>query len=155
MEDIEQLEPERHPEEIQDIITKVPSWIIRWGIMVFFGVLLIIAVISAIVRYPDVVKGRISFQPVEKDVIIAPGAAIVKQVSVGPNALVKRGQLMATISNADTDNLNIISPIDCTIGFAAIVQPGASLQAQQPMFVIHPPNQHYFGLMQIPVSVSG
>lgn len=40
-------------EDIQEIITKVPSWILRWGIMVFFGILLMIATISVFVRYPD------------------------------------------------------------------------------------------------------
>jgi hypothetical protein len=155
MENIEQSEPERHTEEIQDIITKVPSWVMRWGIMVFFGVLLIVVAISAIVRYPDVVKSRISFQSVEKDVVIVPGPVVVKQVAVNPNAAVKQGQLLAVVTNAGGEHFNIISTIDGTIGFAAIVQPGAFMPPQQPMFVIHPRNQHYFGLMQIPVSVSG
>lgn len=148
-------EEERHTEEIQDIITKVPSWVIRWGIMVFFGVLLIVAVISAIVRYPDVVKARIRFQPVERDVVISPGPAVVKQLAVSQNAPVKKGQILAIIINSDNRNVNILSPIDGTIGFATILQTGVVIEAQQPVFVIHPPNQHYFGLMQIPVNISG
>ncbi len=38
--DIDSLLSDLHTEDMQDIITKVPSWLLRWGITVFFSVLL-------------------------------------------------------------------------------------------------------------------
>ena len=46
----------RNSEEIQEIITAVPSWILRRGILLILMVLLSIVLLSAFIRYPDVVK---------------------------------------------------------------------------------------------------
>lgn len=46
----------RNSEEIQEIITAVPSWILRRGILLIFMVLLSVVLLSAIISYPDVVK---------------------------------------------------------------------------------------------------
>ncbi|MCY1662556.1 HlyD family secretion protein [Chryseobacterium sp. SL1] len=46
----------RNSEEIQEIITAVPSWILRRGIFLILMVLLSIILMSAFIRYPDVVK---------------------------------------------------------------------------------------------------
>jgi len=46
----------RHTDDMQDIITAVPSWLVRWGITVFFIVLLLFVGLAAIIRYPDIVK---------------------------------------------------------------------------------------------------
>lgn len=46
----------RNSEEIQEIITAVPSWILRRGIFLILMVLLSIILLSAFIRYPDVVK---------------------------------------------------------------------------------------------------
>lgn len=44
----------RHSEEVRDIITTIPSIVLRWGIMLFVGIFAIIIGIGAIVRYPDI-----------------------------------------------------------------------------------------------------
>jgi len=46
----------RNSEEIQEIITAVPSWILRRGVTVIFGIILSIIVMSAFIQYPDIVK---------------------------------------------------------------------------------------------------
>ena len=67
----EDLEGAVHTEDMQEIITKVPSWILRWGIMLFFGILLIIVGISVLVRYPDTIKGnmKIASTGISKQII--------------------------------------------------------------------------------------
>lgn len=148
-------EQERHTGEIQDIITKVPSWVIRWGILVFFCVLLIVTAIAAIVRYPDTVKAHIRFQPIERDYDInAPAEAVVKQVFVSHDIPVKPGQLL-TVINAGGKDINLNSPVAGKVGFSAILEPGMRTQLQQPLIVIHPLTQHFFGVMQIPVTTVG
>ena len=46
----------QNSEEVQEIITTVPSWILRRGILLILIVLLSIILLSAFIRYPDVVK---------------------------------------------------------------------------------------------------
>jgi len=57
----------RHSEDIQEIITKVPSWILRWGIVIWGMILVIGIAISAIIHYPDTIKAPIKFQSAPKE----------------------------------------------------------------------------------------
>ena len=45
----------RHSEEIRDIITTVPSIVLRWGIMLFVGIFVMIIGLAAIIHYPDII----------------------------------------------------------------------------------------------------
>lgn len=45
-----------HSDEVQEIIAAVPSWILRWGIVLVFCILAGIVGLSALIKYPDVVK---------------------------------------------------------------------------------------------------
>lgn len=60
----------RHSDEIQQIITKIPSWIVRWGIALFGLILVFILSISAIVRYPDVIKLPVKLQVTKSNEVI-------------------------------------------------------------------------------------
>ena len=46
-------------EEVQEIISHVPNWIIRWGITMIFIVFLILLSISWFVEYPDIIKAKV------------------------------------------------------------------------------------------------
>ncbi|SMC98026.1 HlyD family secretion protein [Pedobacter africanus] len=65
---------EVNSEEVQEIITAVPSWILRRGITLIFGILLAIVLISAFIQYPDVVKTSLKVNSLN-----APKAVFVKQ----------------------------------------------------------------------------
>lgn len=45
-------------EEMRDIISRVPSWLLRWGTSAFFGIFTLLLLMSWLVRYPDVLKAR-------------------------------------------------------------------------------------------------
>ena len=42
-------------EEIQEILTRVPHWMIRWGNFLFLSLILILLLISWFVKYPDII----------------------------------------------------------------------------------------------------
>lgn len=65
---------EVNSQEVQEIITAVPSWILRRGSMLIFGILLAITGISAFIHYPDVVKTTLKVNSLN-----APKAVFVKQ----------------------------------------------------------------------------
>ncbi|RAJ32888.1 HlyD family secretion protein [Pedobacter cryoconitis] len=52
----ESIYQQNHSEEVNEIITAVPSWLLRRGITVVFFVILSIILLAAFIRYPDVVS---------------------------------------------------------------------------------------------------
>jgi len=53
---IEQIE--LRSEEVQDILTQVPHWMIRWGNLLFLGLILLLLFISWFVKYPDIIPSE-------------------------------------------------------------------------------------------------
>jgi hypothetical protein len=45
---------ELRSEEVQEILTRVPHWLIRWGSVLIFTILLMLLLVSWIVKYPDI-----------------------------------------------------------------------------------------------------
>jgi len=52
----------RHTDEMHDIITAVPPWLLRWGITVFFGLLLMIISLASFIHYPDIVNAQLKIE---------------------------------------------------------------------------------------------
>jgi hypothetical protein len=58
------FQPEPHPieirsEEVQEIISHVPNWILRWGITVIFAALAVLLFISWFIKYPDILTANV------------------------------------------------------------------------------------------------
>jgi multidrug efflux pump subunit AcrA (membrane-fusion protein) len=90
----------RHTDDMEDIITKVPSWILRWGITLFFFVLVLIVSVSALVRYPDVVKAtmKINSPDAAKPIVAKVSGKLVKLL-VRQNDDVATSQSLAYIES--------------------------------------------------------
>lgn len=83
----------RHTDDMQDIITKVPSWLLRWGITLFFFVLLLLVVLSAFIRYPDVINTQLQiFSPNAPKPIVAKVSGTLAKLLVTNNQMVTSGQ---------------------------------------------------------------
>lgn len=87
MEKETQPEIYHHSEEVNEIITAVPSWILRRGITVIFLVLLLILTLSAFIRYPDVVKTTLKINSLN-----SPKPVIAKQQGKLVKILIQDGQ---------------------------------------------------------------
>ncbi|WP_316741289.1 hypothetical protein [Pedobacter antarcticus] len=48
-----------HNEDIHEIITAVPSWILRWGITLIFIFIAAFFLLSALIQYPDIIKAEL------------------------------------------------------------------------------------------------
>ena len=56
-------------EEVQEILTNPPVWIVRWGITLIFVFTFILLSLSFIIKYPDFVSAKVLItteQPTEK-----------------------------------------------------------------------------------------
>lgn len=77
---------EINSEEVQEIITAVPSWILRRGSTAIFLILFSIVLASAFIQYPDIVKTRLKVNSLN-----APKIVYVKQTGKIVSLLVKEG----------------------------------------------------------------
>lgn len=101
----------QNSEEINEIITAVPSWIVRSGTLVLFLVITGILFISAFVQYPDVIKTtlRISSLNSPKPILSPQGGKLIK-ILVNDGQKVNAGQPLGFIeSTANHQDIIILS----------------------------------------------
>jgi len=93
----EYLAPRSH--EVDEILSFVPHWMIRWGITTIFAIVLGIIAMSYFIKYPDIVAGQITISSSR------PPASVIAKAS-GPLKLFKKdkdiieeGEVIALIRN--------------------------------------------------------
>ena len=107
MEKKEQKEVELRSEELQDVMGKIPSWILRRGIAVLFGIVIVLLVGSAFFMYPDMIQAPIvltgSTPPAG---VIAFSSGKLDMLDTQDNQEVKAGDYLAVIHNpAQTEDI--------------------------------------------------
>lgn len=92
---------ELRSEEVQDILTKIPSWILRWGSVVILSIILILFAVSYWVKYPDTITTEITITtstPPEK--LIAKTSGKIDKILVKDKSDVKTNTPLAIIENS-------------------------------------------------------
>ena len=101
----------QYSEEVQEIISDVPHWLLRWGLTVFFLVLVAIVSFSAFIKMPDKVAGILKIESSNRPEEIVPHreGKLVK-LFIKENSEVDSGKLLGFIeSNAKTEQVIAIS----------------------------------------------
>lgn len=91
---------ELRSEEVQDILTKVPHWMIRWGTVLIFTILFMLFFVSWFIKYPDVVNTEIVITtniPPEK--IVSKTSGRIEAIVVKDKSVVKKNMTLAIIEN--------------------------------------------------------
>ncbi|WDF63767.1 HlyD family secretion protein [Flavobacterium sp. KACC 22763] len=91
---------ELRSEEVQDILTKVPHWMIRWGTVLIFAIIIMLFFVSWFVKYPDVVKTEIVITtniPPEK--IVSKSSGRIEAILVKNKMVVGKNSILAIIEN--------------------------------------------------------
>ncbi|QLC66573.1 HlyD family efflux transporter periplasmic adaptor subunit [Flavobacterium sp. LPB0248] len=91
---------ELRSEEVQDILTRVPHWMIRWGTVLIFAIIIMLFFVSWFVKYPDVVKTEIVITtniPPEK--IVSKSSGRIEAILVRNKTLVEKNSTLAIIEN--------------------------------------------------------
>jgi multidrug resistance efflux pump len=97
----EHSEIELRSEEVQEILTRVPHWMIRWGSVVVLLILLSLFFVSWLVKYPDVITTQIMITtniPPEKLVAKVPGK--IETILVMDKATIVKNTPLAVIENS-------------------------------------------------------
>lgn len=91
---------ELRSEEVQDILTKVPHWMIRWGTVLIFAIIVMLFFVSWFVKYPDVVSSEIVITtniPPEK--IVSKSSGRIEAILVKDKTEVLKNSALAIIEN--------------------------------------------------------
>jgi HlyD family secretion protein len=107
MEGKKHREIELRSEEVQEVMGKIPPWILRWGIAVLFIVVLSLVTGSCFFKYPDVIAAEMILTgqfPVAQVVSRASGK--ISKLYVTDGQSVVEGGLLAVIENpASTEDV--------------------------------------------------
>jgi multidrug resistance efflux pump len=96
---------ELRSEEIQELIAKVPNWLLRWGISVIFLVLLMIGFGSYFVKYPDIVSTPFKLTTLDAPkTVVAKGDGKLVSLFVNDKAQVETGQVLAYLEATANHN---------------------------------------------------
>lgn len=91
---------ELRSEEVQEILTKVPHWMIRWGNVLFLALIVMLLLLSWFVKYPDIIPSEaiITTQiPPQKEFARITGK--LDAILVSDNQEVKNDQALAILEN--------------------------------------------------------
>lgn len=94
-------EIELRSEEVQEILTRIPHWMIRWGSAVVFLIVILMISVSWFIKYPDIVSAPIVITtntPPEK--IIAKSSGRLTAILVKNKQVVTANSPIAIIENA-------------------------------------------------------
>lgn len=87
-------------EEVQDILSAAPAWMILWGSSIIFMIILGVLFMSWLVKYPDSVTGQATFTTAKEPVYLyAIGSGNISNLYVEEGEMVQGGQLLAEINS--------------------------------------------------------
>ncbi len=104
-----------HGEELEEVITNKPPFIVRWGTLLLFLLLCAAAAVSWFIKYPDIVPVNAKLVSVNapKPVVSITGGRLIK-LFVAENDTVTNNQLVGFIESTANHNdvLQIVALID-------------------------------------------
>ena len=91
---------ELRSEEIQDILTRAPKWMIRWGNSILILIILAALVLSYFIKYPDVIPGRAVISTKTPPVYISSKVSgRIGRLLIQNGQIVEKGNVIAEIDN--------------------------------------------------------
>lgn len=97
----DEKEIELRSEDVQEILTRVPHWMIRWGNVVILSIILILFSVSWMLKYPDLISTQITITtaiPPEK--LVAKTSGKIQAILVTDRTNVTKNTPLAVIENS-------------------------------------------------------
>lgn len=124
---------ELRSEEVQEILTKMPHWMIRWGSLVILFLLMSLFFVSWVIKYPDIITTQILITtniPPEK--IVARTSGKLEAILVNDRMTVSKNTPLAIIENvANYKDVFLLKSIVDTIEINKIKFPFEKLKTAQ------------------------
>lgn len=127
---------ELRTEKVQDILGHIPNWIVRWGMLTFLVVILLLIGGSHIFRYPHIVMApmKVTTENPPAEAIARTDGRIMR-LFVVDNQQVEAGQVLALIENtAEFNHVQLLSRILDSIQ-DRITVPDSLLTLELPLYL--------------------
>ena len=114
----EYKEIELRSEEVQEVMSHVPVWILRWGITVLFCIVIILLIGSYLFKYPDVVEAEITVSTQNPPAyVVARVAGRLEELCAENGAVVRKEAVLGMIENsAKAEDLFLLTPMAARSG---------------------------------------
>ena len=124
---------ELRSEEVQELLTRVPHWLIRWGSVVVLTILVMLLLISWIVKYPDIVNSDIVITTnVPPQKLIAKISGKIEAILINDKTIISKNTPLAVIENtANYKDVFLLKSIVDTINIERTNFPFNKLQSAQ------------------------
>ena len=124
---------ELRSEEVQELLTRVPHWLIRWGSVVVLTILVMLLLISWIVKYPDIVNSDIVITTnVPPQKLIAKMSGKIEVILINDKTIISKNTPLAVIENtANYKDVFLLKSIVDTINIERTNFPFNKLQSAQ------------------------
>lgn len=142
--------------EVQQIIGRPPHWLVRGGIGVFLGVILLVFGAASTIEYPEIVQASVTMRIAGGPLVVqASGKGRVQDLPLENGATVEQGQLLAVLGREGATGDRIVAPAGGTLLYAGVLEAGQPVTAGQTLFQIRPEGVTYYGELTIPESSFG
>ncbi|WP_405199316.1 HlyD family secretion protein [Christiangramia sp. LLG6405-1] len=87
-------------DEVQDILTRMPHWMIRWGNLLIFLIIILLLALSWVIKYPEVISSTViltSEKPPQK--IYAKTNGKIDALFVKDQTFIESGEKLAILKN--------------------------------------------------------
>lgn len=104
----------RHSEEIQEIISSPPGWLLNSGIIIFLGILISSLIMASVVSYPDKINMELEVCSLHGKREITPKTfGTLVKLLINDDDSVKNGQILAYLSDKYDNGaiLNLLSDL--------------------------------------------
>lgn len=144
--------------EVQEIIGRPPHWLVRGGIAVFLGVLLLVFAAASTIEYPEIINAGITLNMEGASTTVTSQVdGTLTSLAVDNGEWVQRGESLGTMSPAGNHNetIQLTAPRNGTVFYKGILEEGQSVSDSLDLFFIRPDNASYYGELLIPESSFG
>lgn len=90
----------RRSEDVDEILSEMPSWTLRWGLTVIFGVVATILILSYFIKYPDIIKGKINITSNNPPVPLVARSSGNIVIIVSDKSIVKENDVLGYLKSA-------------------------------------------------------
>jgi len=120
-------EIELRSNEVQEILSRPPKWIVRWGITIILSVVIVLVIGSWFFQYPDIISSKIVLTTQNPPApVFAKASGKIQNLFVIDQQQVKKDEVLAVIENPA--NYNDIQMVD---GQLKLFNPNSPLQNEQ------------------------
>jgi multidrug resistance efflux pump len=96
----EENEIENKTDEVNELLTAVPKWIIRWGVTIIFAIMLSTLVLSFFIKYPETLPASITITTTNPPItLVAKTSGKIILLPVKNNQAVKASTVLMVLEN--------------------------------------------------------